>query len=217
MSESQYSTPLTPSVSAVSPDESITSPVVSSIEEHLSDRSPVFDTQLGDLPLLPGRHTSNQGIDQGREQLSTQRHLLPSLSDVLDGQGLPRGIRPSNETNGFRLPNGHVVGSPLGYAGTDPRPAPPANEQHLARIPAPTSSFAQSRTPVDGPLPIHALLASKPEPPFQTNQPPHLHQGNAQYLDQKPWLVHRTPNGAAGLPMVNGSPSNRTNARKMLT
>jgi len=210
MSESQFSVSLGPSASIASPEEPILSPVISDSERHSSDLSPTFKTEPRDQVSLPGPRHHNQGEEQSREQPSTHRHL-PSLSDVFDGQGLPGGMRPSNEqANGYRFPGAHVVGSPgppLSHGGGDARPAPLTNGHSYVGNPPAHPSFGHPRPPVDGPLPIHALLASKPEPPFHNHQPPHIPPGNPYHTDQKPRLVHQPPNGAAGLPMINGASS----------
>ena len=149
------------------------------------------------------------------ERLSMQRQL-PSLSDVFDARSLPGTIRP--ETNGFRFPGpGH---HPPAHPGGDAHPVQIKSEQQpfTGSLP-PNQAFShQPRTPVDGPLPIHALLASKPEPAFEARPPlPHPYHGTSHHVDQKPRIVHQTPNGVAGLPVINGAPSNRPNPGMLLT
>ncbi|KAK4158453.1 hypothetical protein C8A00DRAFT_39178 [Chaetomidium leptoderma] len=208
MSETQYTDSSVSSVLTPSPDEPVLSPAVSNPERRFSDRSPSFTSDLMDQSLLPGPRHSSQGDDPSRDPLSMHRHL-PSLSDVFDGQGLPGGMRTSNEPNGYRFPGPHMIrspGPPLGHPNGDTRTAPHTNGNGLPYGANPSShpTFGQPRPPVDGPLPIHALLASKPEPPFHTNQRPHLQSGNPYHVDQNHGLVHHTPNGAVGLPMING-------------
>ena len=211
MSDSQFTVSLGPSGSMASPDESMLSPVMSDSERHSADLSPTFQLEPRDQASLPGPRHPGQGEDQ-REQLGLHRHL-PSLSDVFDGRGLPGGMRPSVEPNGYRFPGAHGAGGPghpPSHGGVDARPAPLTNGHPYAGQPPPHPSFGHARPPVDGPLPIHALLASKPEPPFHApQQPPHPHHGTPYHLDQKPRHVHQPPNGAAGLPMINGASSNR--------
>lgn len=207
MGESKFAVSLGPSASIASPEDPILSPVLSDSERHSADLSPTFKSEPRDQPSLAAPRHPSHGDDQSREQPGPHRHL-PSLSDMFDGQGLPGGIRPSNETNGYRFPGPHIVSSP-GHppshaGGGDMRPAPLTNGHSYAGHPPSHPSFGQPRAPVDGPLPIHALLASKPDPNFHTPQPPHAHQGNSFRLDQKPPLVHQPPNGASGLPMING-------------
>ncbi len=213
MSDSQFALSMGPSASIASPDDPILSPVMSDSERHSADLSPTFKSEPRDQPALAGPRHPHQGEDQGREPPGLHRHL-PSLSDVFDGQGLPGGMRPSIEPNGYRFPGGHVgaPGHPPSHGGVDTRPAPLSNGHPYSGQPPSHPSFGHPRQPVDGPLPIHALLASKPEPPFQASQPPHPHHPNPYHLDQKSRLVHPPQNGAAGLPMINGAWPNHSTA-----
>lgn len=196
-SESQYT------ASQSTPDESTNRPVVIKVEGQSSDRSPIFDGSSHALPLLPSPRHSNHGDERGIEQSSIQRQL-PSLFDVFDGQGLPGGNRPSHEANGFRFP------------GSDARPTPLKSEHHFGNSSS-YPTYGHPRTPVDGPLPIHALLAhNKPEPAFDPRQPPRTLHGTPYHAEQKSRLVHQPPNGA-GLPVINGAPSNRPNPGMLLT
>jgi hypothetical protein len=165
---------------------------------------------------LPGpRHSSKD--DQSREQLSMHQHL-PSLSDMFSGQRLPGGMRPSSEPNGFRFTGAHNAGNPgptLNH-GNDARTTPVANGHTFIGNSSSQQSFGHPRPPVDGPLPIHALLTSKPEPTHLSNHPPHLHH-NPYHMDQQPRLVHQLPNGAASLPMMNGAPPSHDIPGALLT
>ncbi|KAK4238664.1 hypothetical protein C8A03DRAFT_14896 [Achaetomium macrosporum] len=190
-SESQYTGSLPISASIAPADEPILSPGVSDS----SGRSPTFKQEPRDQP----------GDDQTRDQSGMHRHL-PSLSDVLDGRELPVAVRPSTETSRFRFPPTNVAcgpGHPLAHAGRDTRPALSIDGQPSVGKSSPHPSFGQVRPSVDGPLPIHALLASKPETPFSSNQLPYPYHGNPYHVDQKPRLVYQPPNGAAGLSMIN--------------
>lgn len=206
-SDSQYTSSLPPSAPITSPEEPIFSSAVSDVERHSADLSPTFNPESRDQPPLPGPRLSSQSEDQNREQLNIHRHL-PSLSDVFDGQGLPSGIRPLAEPNGYRFPGPHVVGNPsppLGHLNGDGRPALPANGQPYGGNHSSHQSFGHPRPLVDGPLPIHALLASKPEPTFHNNQQPQSHHGTHYQVDQNQRLSHHMSNGANGLPMINGA------------
>ncbi|KAJ4297166.1 hypothetical protein N0V88_004084 [Collariella sp. IMI 366227] len=185
-SESQYAASVAPSVAIASPKEPVLSPAVSNAERHSSDLSPTLNPDPREQPPVPGPRHPSQGEEQNREHMSIHRHL-PSLSDVFDGQGPPMG---------------HLNGG-------DARSAPLMNGQTYAGHPPPNPVFNHHpRPPVDGPLPIHALLASKPEPTFQptNNHPPppqpQPHRGNP--YQKPPRFVHHMPNGAAGLPILNG-------------
>lgn len=205
-SDSQYTPSLAPSAPIASPpEEAVLSPAVSDAGRHSADLSPTFNLDSSQPPFPGPRHPS-QVEDQNREQSNNHRHL-PSLSDVFDGQGLPGGTRPSSDPNGYRFPGPHVVGNPsppLSNFGSDGRPTPPANGQPYGGNQSSHQSFGQPRPAVDGPLPIHALLASKPEQTFHSNQPPHSHHGNHYHVDQNTRPTHQLSNGANGLPMING-------------
>ncbi|KAK3300383.1 uncharacterized protein B0H64DRAFT_14206 [Chaetomium fimeti] len=203
-SDSQYTGSLAPSTSITSPEESLLSPA----ESHSEPRSPTFNPDSRDHPSLLGPRHSSQGDDQIREQLGARKHLLPSLSDVFDRQGLP-GMRPPSEPNGYPFPITRIGGSsglPLGQTGLDARSAPLTNGNGHAyggNSSSEPSSFSHSRPQADGSLPIHALLTSKQEPTFH-NQQQLSHHNYPYHPDPKPPLVHQAPNSTAGLPVTNG-------------
>lgn len=197
MTESQNSASADPSMPNASPVASMDSPAISS-----GDHSPTFSPNQRDLPPLSGPASSSQGDDRTTEQFSMQRHL-PSISDVFDGQNrLIRGVSPSCEANGFH------------YPGVDARPATFRGEQASSRSSS-NPSLGQSRTSPDGPLPIRALLESRPEPTFEASQPPHPLHSSSFHLEQK--LAHQNQANAAGLPAINGAPFNRQNPGTLLT
>lgn len=138
-----------------------------------------------------------------------QRHL-PSLSDVFDEQNRLLGISPSHEANGFRFHGAHVgsTGPSLSHVGIDTSTATFRGEQTPSGNPSPGTPFGHSRAPVDGPLPIHALLESKQEPAFEARQPPPTLHGNSFRIERKPLHAHQTLNGGPDLPAINGAPSN---------
>ncbi|KAK3905857.1 hypothetical protein C8A05DRAFT_12364, partial [Staphylotrichum tortipilum] len=194
--ESQFAVSLGPPGMA-SPDEPVLSPVISESDRHsAADLSPVMKPEPREhQPMLAAarRHPGQGGEDQARDQMNVHRHL-PSLSDVFDGQGLPGGMRPSIEpSGGYRFPGAlNNPEPPANRPGSDSRPPPVSNGHPYP--PTNQHSFGPPRPAVDGPLPIHALLASKPEPTFHTHQQPqppqHIHP---YHHDQKPRLA--PPNG----------------------
>jgi hypothetical protein len=199
-----------PPMTIPSPDESIDSPVLSN-----GDRSPVPTAYLRDLSRLSAPSSSSLGDDQGREQQNIQRHL-PSLSDVFDEQNRLLGtMSPSNECNGFHFPVAHAsnAGPPLGYNGVNSRGPTFRTEQASPSISSQSPQnppYSHSRTPADGSLPIHALLASRPEAAYrpevayESSQPPlHAHESSF-HVEQKPLLTHQSPNGV-GFPTANGA------------
>ncbi|KAK4672942.1 hypothetical protein QC763_107390 [Podospora pseudopauciseta] len=193
MSESQYSTATTPGASHASPrDEPIHSPTISKTERH--ERSPALNSMEA-----PSQRTQNWRD----EPPNMQRHL-PSLSDVFEGQRFPGGMH-SVEMNGYRFPR-EPLPSPNGHPGRieggDSRPPTLKSEQSTSGSTSSGSPFGQPRTPVDGQLPIHALLTSKPDH-FDLSQ-----QQHQQYpLQQRPPHIFQGgpyPSGAGTLPAING-------------
>jgi hypothetical protein len=192
-SESQHTGSLPTSASISATEEPIFSPCVSDS----SSRSPTFKQEPRD-----------QTVDeQARDQTGIHRHL-PSLSDVFDGRELPLGVRPSAETSRFRFPSANIAGGPghpMAHAGHDTRPTLSLDGQPYAGNSSSHPSFEQPRPPAEGSLPIHALLASKPESPFSSDQLPYPHHGTPYHADPRPRLVRQPPNVAAGLSMINGT------------
>ncbi|KAL2199255.1 hypothetical protein P885DRAFT_30678 [Corynascus similis CBS 632.67] len=210
-SDSHYTSSLAPSTSITSPEDSAFSPTESNSEPHTLDRSPPVKTEPRDqTPLMTPRHPS-QRDDHSREKPSMHRHL-PSLSDVFDGQGLPGTMRPPSDPSGYRFSGAHILGSPghsMGHAGGEARPPPTTNgkEHPYSDSSSSHSSFSLPRPSVDGTLPIHALLASKPDSTFRNHQPALLHSQNSHHLDQNSQPSHQSPSGAPGHQMIKGAPS----------
>ncbi|KAK4105492.1 hypothetical protein N658DRAFT_121285 [Parathielavia hyrcaniae] len=203
VSESQYSASQGPSAPIASPDEPVLSPVSSNPERHSFNRSPTFDLDPRDQPSVPGPGRSGQE-DQGPEQ-SSMHQSLPSLSDMFNGQGLPRGMHPSNESNVFRYSTAHHIGlqgPTLHHSSGDASSAGPNGPPFMGNSP-PHQFFGHPRPQFDGTLPIHALLTSKPEPTLHASQPPHQYH-DANHMDQQPRLRHHFPDGAASRSMMNG-------------
>jgi hypothetical protein len=201
--ESQYSAATTPTASQASPqDEPMHSLMMVKTERH--ERSPTFNSVEA-----PTQRSQNWRD----EQPNLQRHL-PSLSDVFDGQRFPGGMH-SAELNGFRFPRDPIP-SPGALPGRidsgNTRPPTLNSEQSSASSGSP---YGQPRTPIDGPLPIHALLTSKPDQ-FDLNQQQHQHQ---QPLQQRPHIFHGGPypNSAGSLPAINGAPPTRPKVGRILT
>lgn len=208
--------------SHASQDEAIHSPIAASIEHHSSDRSPIFNPNPREIRPMPSQQRSpNWGEDQRSEQTSMQMPL-PSLSDVLDRQRFGGGMHSANDVNGYRYPRDPMPspGSLAGHQSSDSRPPLLKSEQSSSSS---VSSYSHPRTPIDGQMPIHTLLAPKPEPGFEQNQPhhhqqqPHIYHGSPYPLDQKPTLTHPAPNGVGGLPAINGAPFHHPYPTNVLT
>ncbi|AEO53511.1 hypothetical protein MYCTH_2294934 [Thermothelomyces thermophilus ATCC 42464] len=213
-SDSQYTSSLAPSTSITSPEDSAFSPTESNPDQqHAMNRSPPIKLEPKEQsPLLSPRHAS-QRDDQGREQSSMHRHL-PSLSDLFDGQGLPGTMRQPSDPSGYRFPGAHITGSPgrpLGHRGADARSPPMTNGTEHRYSDDSSSShppFGLPRPSVDGPLPIHALLDSMPEPTFRSHQPAPLQPPNTHLATEQnhnPSPVHQSPSSGSGRQIINGT------------
>ncbi|KAK4230508.1 hypothetical protein QBC38DRAFT_356957 [Podospora fimiseda] len=172
--------------SHASQDEAIHSPIAPSIEHMSSDRSPIFNSHPQELRPMPSQQRSPTWGDDRPEQPPVHAPL-PSLSDVLDGQTFGGGIHPGNEVNSYHRFQRDPMPSPGSlsnhHLGGDNR-APP----HIKTDP----SYGSPRTPLEGQMPIHSLLSSKPEP-------------NSPYsAEQKPIINHQPSNSVGSLPSING-------------
>ncbi|KAK4181620.1 hypothetical protein QBC36DRAFT_66537 [Triangularia setosa] len=198
MSESQYSTATTPGASHASPkDELIHSPMISKTER--TERSPTFNSM----------EAPNQRTQNWRDEPPNMQRHLPSLSDVFEGQRFPGGVH-SVEMNGYRFPR-ESLPSPSAHPGRldsgDSRPPTLKSEQSTSGSTSSGSPFGQPRTPTDGPLPIHALLASKQDQfDLSQHQQHHQHHQQQHLLQQRPHIFQggSYPNGAGTLPAING-------------
>lgn len=206
MSESQFSAALTPTASHAGQDEMITSPALSHLERHTS-LSPTFNPRDG--PSAPTQSHSSWVESQRSEQPNAQRHL-PSLSDVFDSQRFPGGMHSGPDVNGFRFQREPVPSQgPLpGRVGGEVRPSSLKSEPSQSSTTSSTSnsSYGQPRTPMDGgQLPIHSLLAPKPDPyETQHQRQQHIFHGNPYPVEQQSHAMHRPPNTAGNLPAING-------------
>jgi hypothetical protein len=171
-------------------DESVTSP--SAALDHFSERSPTFSTSPRDVSI--GRSRRNSGwIDDAP---GSQRHL-PSLSDVFDNR---------SEVNGFPFHRGLLTESPAAVPGlTESKPPSLRKEQSSAGSNSSASSYSYPRTPIEGSLPIHALLgSSKSSHPYDAAQPPLYQSGPISHEPKQPFPR----------PHVNGSSPSLTNGTR---
>lgn len=108
-------------------------------------------------------------VDGSRNETNPLPRPLPSLSDILDGRPPPNGVPYSGEAlvpSFGMLPRGHQTSSPAptgSASGGESRPPSLRKEQSSATSMSSGSSYNSSyptpRTPIEGPLPIHALLS----------------------------------------------------------
>lgn len=142
------------------------------------------------------------------------RHL-PSLSDMFDGRPMPNGVAHPGEGSGPTfgiLPRGHQTNSPAhtpSISGSDSRPPSLRKEQSSAGSMSSGSSYNSSypRTPVEGPLPIHALLTGgKQFGPHETTfaASPAIYRSMSP--DDRGLPVHYQPERAPSDPTSAGHP-----------
>ncbi|KAK1752451.1 hypothetical protein QBC47DRAFT_305200 [Echria macrotheca] len=200
--ESPYSPTPTQASHRASPEGSVRSPATASLDRQSAERSPTFSTSPREPPSLPPRQNSNWGEDQRQEHPGTQRHHLPSLSDIFESQRLSGHGHGPNEMNGLGFRRDHMSNSPgpvPGLIGSDGRP--PLFRKDESGSASSGSSYSFPRTPIEGSLPIHALLASNSSHPFESNQQSYF-QGVHIPTEHKSPVLLPNPNGP---PMVNGA------------
>ena len=195
-----------PATTPISPEEPFRSPATTTLDRHSAERSPTFSTSSRDLPSMQS-HPHHGWDDQLIEHPSAQRHL-PSLSDVFEGQQL-MGTGRVNETNGYPFPRDHINNSPGPLPNLDDARPPPMlrHQDSSAASTSSGSSYGYPRTPIDGSLPIHALLVSKPGARFEPGQAQSYFQGAAEH---KQSFMQQVTNGT-GHAAPNGYPTGHTN------
>ncbi|ROW18315.1 hypothetical protein VPNG_00340 [Cytospora leucostoma] len=228
-----YYAPSVASVSQRTPgEESITSPPGAGYFERRSEESPGFTLSPRDAASqgpVPLRRCPAYADGVRSDSVAPTRHL-PPLADMFDNRPMPSGIPHLNEapvpTLGV-LPRGHETVSPVpptpSTNGSDYQRPSLKTEQSLSSagsLSSGSSAYNSShpRTPIDGPLPIHALLTgTKQPPPYDSTFPANpAIQGAIQGRSISPddtglpryFQSERTSSdpGVAGLPMphING-------------
>jgi len=164
----------------------------------------VGNTSPGPLSSIPHVRGSGWSDDaRNGDQVGIPRQL-PPLSDMLDQRnGPPSSDGPAGEAGGFPFPRTHSVGSPgppPGLIGGESRPQALRKEESWAGSSSSGSSFGYPRTPIDGPLAIHALLSSKSD---QQHEAMPLIYGTSNPLDYKAPLLEQRVNSNP-LPLPKG-------------
>lgn len=139
--------------------------------ERRRDHSPTFAMSPRDNSSQPISHPLRReplyGDGVRGDHVAPSRQL-PPLSDVIDGRPLPNGVsllasETPTPTFGL-LPRGHQTSSPAptpSIASSETRPPSLRKEQSSAGSMSSGSSYSSyPRTPIEGPLPIHALLTN---------------------------------------------------------
>ena len=123
-----------------------------------------------DVPsTYPSRQSSRRAPDSGE---GFHRRNLPSLSDVFEGRSLSNGIAAAGEASAY-------AGYPRPSANDSPGPpssllngdsGPPSLSKAYSSAGSTSSTHSFPRTPIEGSLPIHALLSGHPGPPFDASK-----------------------------------------------
>ncbi|KAK0618166.1 hypothetical protein B0T17DRAFT_327137 [Bombardia bombarda] len=202
---SQHSASPTPGSYHASSDEPLNSPITT------TERSPILGISQRDLPSLPGQRNPSWADDQRPDHSGIQRHL-PSLAEFFDGPGILNSMPHANETNGYPFPRSYHAdspGPPPSLVSVDSTTKPPfRHEQSSTGSTSSSSSYGYPRTPLEGPLPIHALLAPDPAHLYDANrqqqqqQQPVFHLASSSREQTQPF-VH-TPTNGTSLPKING-------------
>lgn len=154
--------------------DSVTSPHTVHAD-HLLDRSPAMSTSPREIPSRRSSTRASSWIDGQRVDGASGQQHLPSLSDVFDGRSPMNGVPPSGDPgvlgNGFA--RNHLSNSP------GPPPSLISGGLHPPSLRKETSSggsmssrgsggpMSYPRTPIEGSLPIHALLSGAKAAPFE--------------------------------------------------
>ncbi|KAJ4394583.1 hypothetical protein N0V93_003802 [Gnomoniopsis smithogilvyi] len=135
------------------------------------EHSPGFSVSPRDSsapPSMPPIRRDPSYIDGFRQDSLPQTRHLPSLSDMFDGRQMPNGLSYSSEQslppNPTVLPRAYHTASPAhtpSTCGSESRPPSLKKEASSGGSLSSGSSYSSyPRTPVEGSLPIHALLSN---------------------------------------------------------
>lgn len=135
------------------------------------DHSPGFSVSPRDSsapPSMPPIRRDTLYVDGLRHESLPQSRHLPSLSDMFDGRQMPNGLSYSSEQplvpNPAVLPRAYHTASPAhtpSTCGSESRPPSLKKEVSSGGSLSSGSSYSSyPRTPVEGSLPIHALLTN---------------------------------------------------------
>lgn len=161
--DTQYSASVVSGAQLTPGEDSLNSPGT-----HYFDRRPEQSPTLGmsprDVSVQPSRHSSQRSsawLDGHRTDPTSGPKSLPSFSDMFEGRALANGTPHSAEgTPSFNAPPpSHSSGSPVpSLMKYEAGPPTLKKQQSSAGSISSASSYSIPRTPIDGPLPIHALL-----------------------------------------------------------
>lgn len=190
----------TPAPHPANLDERVHSP----LDHRSSEHSPVIRASPRDTAAVY-RPTPLWHEDQPSEQTGPPR-LLPSLSDVVDSHGSLSSGQSLTDLNGYPFPRSYrrdSAGPPPDLIDSARKPPTLSKEQSSAGSISSASSNSYPRTPIEGSLPIHALLSEKPQQPLSSMM---QFQGSSIPLDHKsPFLPRQAPDGILSS-YTNGKP-----------
>lgn len=142
-------------------------------------------------------HTEHRGDSNG----GTHR-VLPPLADMFEYRNAVNGVSNHAGLIGFPFPrmfrsDSSRSGSPPGLEGGHSKPPTLRKGESSAGSISSASSYSYPRTPVDGTLPIHALLVDKPQQHPSGGLPPY-------YGHPAPVLLHRQSTDGSPMSYANG-------------
>lgn len=232
--ESQYSASVVSAHQLTPGDEHLVlSPGTGYFDRGMDEQSPgcyVGSPRDGSSQPASGLHTLRREpayVDAARNEASGPPRHLPSFSDMFDGRPMSNGLNPSSvEAAGPTFgvfPRGHQTASPVptpSLSGSDSRPPSLRKEQSSAGSISSGSSYSYPRTPIEGPLPIHALLAGggKPMAPYEApyngnpalrgrSMSPDERNNQMQYSNGPERMPSDTSSNGFPMPHINGTPS----------
>lgn len=223
-----YYAPSVASISQRTPGEEsvLTSPAASYFDRRFDRRlehSPGLTASPRDISAQPPAPPRRDPVyvDGSRADPPAMSRSLPPLSDVFEGRPMLNGSAHSSEGPGQSmglLPRGLQTASPANtpsLSGSESRPPSLKKEQSSAGSMSSASSAYSSfpRTPIEGPLPIHALLSggkqfASYDAAFAAN--PAI-QGRSMSPDDRPAIypLERAPSDPTPvnqpLPHINGT------------
>jgi len=190
----------TPAFYPASLDDAVRSPS----DRRSSERSPVIKPSPRDIGMAH-RRTAMWHDDQSSEHTGPPR-LLPSLSDVFDP--IPPSLssgHSSTDLNGYPFPRSYSrdsAGPPPDLVEGKSKAPTLKKEQSSAGSISSGSSYSFPRTPIEGSLPIHALLSEKAPQPLSSMM--QFHGTPMVTTDHKSPFLQRQPPEGVVLPYTNG-------------
>lgn len=183
--DTQYSASVVSGTQLTPGEDSLNSPGTHYFDRR-PEQSPILGMSPRDVSVHPSRHSSQRSsawIDGPRPEPAPGPKSLPSFSDMFEGRALANGTPHSADgsTPGFNPPpTSHSSGSPVpSLIKYESGPPTLKKQQSSAGSISSASSYSIPRTPIDGPLPIHALLSGgKPLPMYDgAHSTPLAHSG----------------------------------------